>query len=324
MENKMICSGYRKRQNLIIGLLITAFLVLLFMQTISITEAYPDANVKDFSIMRPVGVPTQGDSKTVLTIFEKEIGDNFSFDHLYNNVYVLFVMGIVSLFMCFKKFNNGLISKLVTLFYSGIALYSLLFTNNMTYILKTYDSTYYAKIGVAALIFAVSAAAIVFIIIDLARNSWLKYVNVHIFLNSICAGLMLGATALMFVPFKFGNHTASIMGYLLLPNNYQGGFANAFEASMPDFDINAVIMVPLLLFVIGIMGSIFNAGYHKNIVTPIVSIVWAALCILGCVLNPLMVIDSKFIIYMVIAAGVIAAAVINIVQHHKANAIYRQ
>ncbi len=323
MESKMICSGYRKRENLIIGLLIAAFLVLLVMQTVSITQAYPNENVKDFSIMRPVGVPTQGDSRTILTIMEKEIGDAFSFDHLYNNVYVLFVMGLVSLFMCFKKFNKGLISKIVTLAYSGFALYSLLFTNNMGYILKTYDSTYYAKIAVAALIFAFSTVAIVFIIIDLARNSWLKYVNVHIFLNSICTGLMLGATALMFMPFEFGNHSASIMGYLLLPNNYKGGFANAFAASVPEFEINGVILIPLLLFVIGILGSIFSAGYHKNIVTPIISIVWAALCIVGCFVNSLMVLDSKYIIYVVMAGGVIAASVLNIIQHHKANAIYR-
>ena len=324
MESKKICSGYKKRQNLIIGLLIAAFLVLLFMQTVSISAAYPDENIKDFSIMRPVGVPTQGDSRTVLSLMEKEIGDTFSFDHLYNNVYALFVLGLVSLFMCFKKFNNGLVSKLVTLAYSGFALYSLLFTNNMSYILKTYDSTYIAKIVVAALIFVFSLVAIVFIIIDLSKNSWLKYVNVHIFLNSICTILMLGTTALMFMPFEFGNHSASIMGYLLLPSNYNSGFANAFEASIPDFEINGVILIPLLLFVIGILGSIFNAGYHKNMVTPIVSIVWAVLCILGCFINPLMVEDSKYIIYVVMAVGVIVASVINIIQHYKANAIYRQ
>ncbi len=328
MESKMICSGYRKKQNLIIGLLIAAFLVLLFMQTVSISAVYPDENIKDFSIMRPVGVPTQGDSRTILTLMEKEIGDTFSFDHLYNNVYALFVLGLVSLFMCFKKFNSGLVSKLVTLAFSGFALYSLLFTNNMSHILKTYDSTYIAKIVVAALIFGFSLVAVVFIIIDLSKNSWLKYVNVHIFLNSICTILMLGATTLMFMPFEFNNHSASIMGYLLLPNNYKGGFANAFESAVMstgvEFEINGVILIPLLLFVIGILGSVFNAGYHKNMVTPIISIVWAVLCILGCFINSLMVLDSKFIIYVVMAVGVIAASVINIIQHYKANAIYRQ
>ena len=322
-----IIDGYKKRQSLIIGLLIAAFLVLLFMQTVSITEAYPNEAVKDFSIMRPVGVPTQGDSRTVLSIMEKEIGDAYSFDHLYNNVYVLFVMGLVSLFMCFKKFNKGLISKLVSLAYSVLGLYSLLFTSNMAYILKTYDSTYIAKIVVAALIAFVSVTAIIFIVCDLAKNSWLKYVNVHIFLNSICTAMMLGATSLMFMPFEFEGKSASIMGYLLLPNHYKGGFANVFERTITstgvEFNINSVIIVPLLLFVIGILGSVFNSGYHKNMVTPIMSIVWAALCIAGCFLNPLMVLDSKFIIYVVMAVVVIAAAVINIIQHHKANAIYR-
>lgn len=322
-----ILGGYKKRQNLIIGLLIAAFLVLLFMQTVSIAEAYPEEAIKDFSIMRPVGVPTQGDSRTILSIMEGEIGEGYSFDHLYNNVYALFVLGLVSLFMCFKKFNKGLVSKIVTLAYSSFALYSLLATNNMAYILSTYDSTYIAKIVVVALIALVSLGAIVFIIADLAKNSWLKYVNVHIFLNSICTILMLATTTLMFMPFKFGNHTASIMGYLLLPNNYKGGFANAFESAVMstgvEFKINGVIIIPLLLFVIGILGSVFNTGYHKNMVTPILSIVWAALCILGCFINSLMVLDSKVIIYIIMSVGVIAAAVINIIQHHKANAIYR-
>ncbi|MBR5518772.1 MAG: hypothetical protein IKV86_07105 [Clostridia bacterium] len=323
-----IIDGYKKRQSLIIGLLIFAFLALLFMQTLSITERYPDEAVKDFSIMRPVGVPTQGDVKTVLGIFENELGDKYNFDSLYNNVYVLFVMGLVSLFMCFKKFNKGFISKIVTLAYSGYALYSLLFTDNMAYVLKTYDSTYIAKIVVAALIALVSIGALVFLTIELAKNSWFKFVNVHIFLNSICSAVMLATTSLMFMPFKFEEHSASIMGFLLLPNNYKGGFLEAFRSSIgstgKDFiEINGIITIPLLLFVIGIMGAIFNAGYHRSMVTPIISIVWAGLCIVGCFLNPLMVLDSKMIIYVVLAAVVIVASVFNIIQHHKANAIYR-
>ncbi len=319
-----IIEGYKKRQSLIIGLLIAVLLILLFMQSISL----PGMEIKDFSIMRPVGVPTTGDSKTILELFEKELGDSYSFDNLYNNVYVLFVMGLVSLFMCFKKFNKGFISKIVSLAYSGYALYSLLFTANMTYILKTYDSTYVAKVVVAALIALVSIGALVFLIIDLAKNSWFKFVNVHIFLNSICSAVMLATTSLMFMPFEFEKHTASIMGFLLLPNNYKGGFVEAFRSSIgsvgKDFvEINGIITIPLLLFVIGILGAIFNAGYHKSMVTPILSIVWAGLCIVGCFLNPLMVLDTKFIIYVVLAAVVIAASVLNIIQHHKANAIYR-
>jgi len=319
-----IIEGYKKRQSLIIGLLIAVLLILLFMQSISL----PGMEIKDFSIMRPVGVPTTGDSKTILELFEKELGDSYNFDNLYNNVYVLFVMGLVSLFMCFKKFNKGFISKIVSLAYSGYALYSLLFTANMAYILKTYDSTYVAKVVVAGLIALVSIGALVFLIIDLAKNSWFKFVNVHIFLNSICSAVMLATTSLMFMPFTFGNHTVSIMGFLLLPNNYKGGFHEAFRSSIgsvgKDFvEINGIIAIPLLLFVIGILGAIFNAGYHKSMVTPILSIVWAGLCIVGCFLNPLMVLDSKIIIYVVLAAVVIAASVLNIIQHYKANAIYR-
>lgn len=318
---------YKKRQNLILGLLIAVFLLMLFMQTISITKTYPDEAIKDFSIMRPVSVPTQGDVKTILGLIGGELGDTYSFDHLYNNVYALFVLGLVTLFMCFKKFNKGLLSKLVALGYSAFALYSVMFSNNMAHILKTHDTAYMLKVVVAGLMVLVSLGAIAFIIRDLSKNSWLKNVNVHIFLNSICSILILATTALMFVPFEFEGKTASVMGYLLLPNNSDfTGFAAAFErmiAETTEFNINGVIMIPLLLFVIGVLASIFGAGYHKNVVAPVMSIVWAVLCIIGCFVSSIMAIDSKVIIYIVLAVVTIVAAAINLIQHHKANAIYR-
>lgn len=319
-----ILDGYKKRQNLILGLLIAIFWLTLFAQTISITAVHPDLVVKDFAIMRPVSVPTQGDVRTVLGLIQGELGDAYSFDHLYNNVYVLFVLGLPALFMCFKKFNKGLLSKIVSLGYSVLALYSIMFTNNMAYILKTYDTIYVFKLVLVVLMVLVSLGGIAFIIADLAKNSWLKYVNIHIFLNSICSVLMLGGVGLMFMPFTYNNYTASIMGYLLLPNNYKGGFGNAFAASIPEFDINGVIMLPLLLLLIGIMGSIFGAGYHKNIVVPVMSIVWAVLCIIGCFTNALMVLDSMFVVYVVISAVIILSAAFNLYQHYKANEIYRK
>ena len=247
-------------------------------------------------------------------------------------------MGLVALFMCFKKFNQGFVSKFLILVYSGFALYSLLFTKNLAFVLGTYDSTYIAKVVVAAIIFLAALIAIVFVIKELAENSWFKYVNVHAFLNSICAALMLITTALMFMPFSYEGHTTSIMGFLLLPGHYKGvtnadgmyvkGFYETFKASIGSTgkafeELNGIISIPLLLFVISILGSVYNVASHKNMLTPIVSIVWAGLCIVGCFLNPLMVLDSKIIIYVVLAVVVIAASVINIIQHHKANAIYR-
>ena len=323
MGNKIV-GIYKKRQNLILGLLIAVFWITLFAQTISITETYPDAAVKDFAIMRPVSVPTQGDVKTALGFIEKEIGDAYSFDHLYNNVYALFVFGIIALFMCFKKFNNGLLSKLVSLGYSAFALYSVMFSTNMAHILKTHDTAYAFKAVIAVLMVLVSLIGIIMIIRDLSKNSWLKYVNVHIFLNSICSILILATTALMFVPFEFEGKTVSVMGYLLLPNNSDvTGFAAAFERTIVDFNINSVIMVPLVLFVIGVLASVFAAGYHKNVVVPIMSAVWAVLCIVGCFASSIMAIDSKMIIYIVLSVATIVAAVVNLIQHHKANAIYR-
>lgn len=319
-----ILDGYKKRQNLILGLLIAIFWLMLFMQTISITKIYPDEAVKDFAIMRPVSVPTNGDVRTTLGLMEAEIGEAYSFDHLYNNVYALFILGLVALFMCFKKFNKGLVSKIVALGYSVFALYSVMFTNNMGHILKVHDTAYTFKLVLAVLMILVSLGGIAFVIADLAKNSWLKYVNVHIFLNSICSVLMVVGVGMMFIPFTFGEHTASIMGYLLLPNNYKSGFGSAFEASIQGFDINGIIMIPLLLLLIGILGSVFGAGYHKNIVVPVMSIAWALLCIIGCFTNELMVLDSKYIIYVVISVVIILAAAFNLYQHYKANAIYRQ
>jgi len=314
---------YKKKQNLIIGLLIALFMVLVFAQTVSVTKIHPDMNVKDFSVMRTVSVPTQKDVSDCLKLFKSEIGDAYSFDHLFNTVYALFVFGLVALFMCFSKFNKGLISKLVIFVYSVLSLLSLVATNNLGYILSTYDSTYIVKIVVASLIIVLSLISIIMIIMELSKNSWLKYVNVHVFLNSIASALMLITTALMFIPFTFKEKTASIMGYMLLPVNYKNTFGPVFEKTMSDFNINGVVIIPIILFVVALAGSIICAGSHKNSAPTLLSMAWAVICILGCIINPLMVLDSKFIIYIVLALGVLAAGVVNLIQFKKANEIYK-
>ncbi len=314
---------YKKRQNLILGLLIALFMVLIFAQTLSVTKIHPDMAIKDFSVMRTVSVPTQSDVRACLKVFEGEIGEGYSFDHLFNTVYALFVFGLVALFMCFKKFNKGLISKLVIFVYSILALISLVASNNLAYILSTYDSTYIAKIVVVALIAVFALTSIMMVILELSKNSWLKYVNVHIFLNSICSGLMLITTALMFIPFEFEKKTASIMGYMLLPVNYKNTFGPVFEKSVEDFAINGIVIIPILLFVVAVFGSIVCAGYYKNAAPTILAMAWGVICILGCIINPLLVLDSKFLIYIILAVGVLAAGIANLIQLKKANEIYK-
>lgn len=314
---------YKKRQNLILGLLIALFLMLIFAQTVSVTKVHSDMAIKDFSIMRTVSVPTQSDVRTCIRLFESEVGDVFSFDHLYNTVYAIFVFGIVSLFLCFKKFNQGLISKLVIFVYSVLSLVALVASNNLTYILSTYDSTYIFKIIVAALLTILSLVSIVLIVVELSKNGWLKFVNVHIFLNSICSGLMLATTALMFVPFNFMEKTASVMGYMLLPVNYKSTFGPVFEKAVVDFSINDVVTIPVVLFVVALLGSIICAGYHKNSAPTLLAMAWGVVCILGCILNPLIALDSLKIVYIVFAVGVIVAGVLNLIQLKKANEIYK-
>lgn len=322
MDNKVI-SIFKGKQNLVLGLLIALFLVLIFVQTISVADAH-NVTVKDFSIMRPTSVPSQSDVKTVLGIFKSELKDAYSFDHLFNNVYSLFVFGIIAMFLCFSKFNKVLFSKLVVFGYGVYALFSLIFTSNLAYILIHYDSTYIAKIVVAALITIVSLASIVFIIMDLAKDGWLKNVNVHVFLNEICGILVITALAIMFIPFKAGTNSASVMGFMLLPSNYAGGFYNAYKAALGSMTFNTSVIIPIAVFVVGIFAVVFSTCYYKNIVVPVLSIAWSVLVALGCFISPLMAMDSKFIIYLVFAAATIAASVVNLVQHHKANEIYRK
>ena len=314
---------YKKRQNLILGLLIALFLMLIFAQTVSVTKVHTDMAIKDFSVMRTVSVPTQSDVRTCLKLFESEIGEGYSFDHLYNSVYALFIFGLVSLFLCFKKFNQGLISKLALFAYGALSLFALVGSNNLSYILSTYDSTYIFKIIVAAVITLLSLASIVMIVVELSKNSWLKYVNVHVFLNSICAGLMFITTALMFVPFTFKEKTASVMGYMLLPVNYKSSFAPVFEKAVENFSINDVVTIPVLLFVIALLGGILCVGEHKNVAPTCLAIAWGVICILGCIINPLIALDGLMIVYMVLAVGVIVAGVLNLIQFKKANEIYK-
>ena len=324
MVNKVI-DFCKKKQNLVLGLLVVVFLVLLFAQTISITGKHADATVKDFSIMRIVSVPTQGDVKTSTAIFKNEIGkDLFSFDHLYNNVYSLMVFGIIALVFCFAKYNKTILAKTICLLYGVYGLYSVVATNNMAYILSQYDGTYVLKIVVAALIILISVASIISMVIELSKNEWLKYVNVHAFLNCLSAFFMLATLAVMFVPFEFETRTASIMGFMLMPSNYSGGFLTAYKNLLGDVTFNSSIIIPVVVFVLGIMASIIGAGSHKNATAPVMATVWAVLVALGSFLNPLMALDSKFIVYVVLSVVVITLSVINMIQHYKANEIYRQ
>ncbi len=322
-EKYTMINFYKKKQNLILGLLVALFLCLILAQTVSVSNIHPDMIIKDFSVMRTVSVPTQADVRSCLSLFKGEIGDAYSFDHLYNSVYAIFVFGIVALFMCFKKFNQGLISKLVVFAYSVLSLVLITASKNLHYILSTYDTIYVVKIIVAALIAVLSLISIIMIIKDLSKNSWLKFVNVHIFLNSICSGIMLITTALMFVPFEFEGKTASIMGYMLLPVNYKSTFGPVFERFVTDFSINSIVTIPVLLFVIAIFGSIICSGYHKNAAPTLLAMAWAVICIIGCIINPLVVLDSKVIIYIILAVGVLAAGVANLIHLKKANEIYK-
>lgn len=324
MVNKIV-DFCKKRQNLVLGLIVVFFLALIFSQTISITKIHTDATVKDFSIMRIVSVPGQGDVKTSISILRDEIGkDLYSFDHLFNNVYSLLVFGIIALVFCFAKYNKTILSKIICLLYGVYGLYSVVATNNMGYILSTYDGTFLLKIIVAALIILISLASIIAMVIELSKNEWLKYVNVHAFLNCLCAFLTFAVLALMFVPFEFEKYTVSIMGFMLMPSNYAGGFLTAYRNLLGDLTFNSSIIVPVVVFVLGILGSIIGAGDHKNATAPVLSVVWAVLVILGCLLNPLMALDSKIIIYIVLSVVVIALSVINMIQHYKANEIYRK
>ncbi len=325
MVNKII-DFCKKRQNLVLGLLVVFFVALIFAQTISITGVHTDATVKDFSIMRIVSVPGQGDVKTSTSIFKSEIGkDLFSFDHLFNNVYSLLVFGIIALVFCFTKFNKTILSKAICLLYGVYGIYSLVATNNMAYILSTYDGSYILKIVAASLIVLISILSIIAMVIELSKNEWLKYVNVHAFLNCLCAFLMLATLALMFIPFKYNNnYTASIMGFMLMPSNYAGGFLPIYKNLLGNVTFNSSIIVPLIIFVLGIMGSIIGAGDHKNATAPVLSTIWAVLVIIGCLLNPLMVLDNRFIVYIVLSVVVIALSVYNMIEHYKANEIYRK
>ena len=323
MGNKII-DFCKKRQNLVLGLLVVFFVALIFAQTISITGVHTDATVKDFSIMRIVSVPGQGDVKTSTSIFKSEIGkDLFSFDHLFNNVYSLLVFGIIALVFCFTKFNKTILSKAICLLYGVYGIYSLVATNNMAYILSTYDGSYILKIVAASLIVFISILSIIAMVIELSKNEWLKYVNVH-FLNCLCAFLMLATLALMFIPFEFERHTASIMGFMLMPSNYAGGFLTAYKNLLGNVTFNSSVIVPIIIFVLGIMGSIIGAGDHKNATAPVLSTIWAVLVIIGCLLNPLMVLDNRFIVYIVLSVVVIALSVYNMIEHYKANEIYRK
>ena len=127
----------------------------------------------------------------------------------------------------------------------------------------------------------------------------------------------------MFIPFEFEKKTASIMGYMLLPVNYKNTFGPVFEKSVEDFAINGIVIIPILLFVIAVFGSIVCAGYYKNAAPTILAMAWGVICILGCIINPLLVLDSKFFIYIILAVGVLAAGIANLIQLKKANEIYK-
>lgn len=310
-------NSIKKRCNLILGLLLALFLILIVMKTVSIAQMH-DVNVNDFSIMRTVGVPNSSDVKECLSIFKDGIGDAYNFDSLYSSAYVLFVFGIISMVLCFNKFNKAFASKAIILCYSLFAVYTLVFSANLGYVYRVYDKTYILKLIVAVLIFAFSLGSVVSMLKKLAADGWFKNVNIHSFLNGISAGIILITTALMFLPFTYkGEKTVSIMGYTLLPDNYKGTFGSYLSSNISNFHINLTIVVPVLLFVLGVIAVILLIGSHKNSVPTSLALAWAVIGLLGFIFSAFLKMDPKMILYIVLFAAVIALSVINLLQFKK-------
>lgn len=310
-------NSIKKRCNLILGLLLALFLILIVMKTVSVTKMH-DVNVNDFSIMRTVGVPYNSDVKECLSIFKDGIGDAYNFDSLYSSAYVLFIFGIISMVLCFKKFNKSFASKAIILVYSLFAIYTLIFSANLGYVYRVYDKTYILKLIVAVLIFAFSLGSVVSMLKKLASDGWFKNVNIHAFLNGISAGLILITTVLMFLPFAYkGEKTASIMGYALLPGNYKSTFGAYLSSNIDNFRINVSILVPVVLFVLGVIAVILLIGSHKNSVPTIMAFAWAVIGVLGFIFSAFLKTDPKMILYIVLFAAVIVMSVINLFQFKK-------
>ncbi len=312
---------FKKRGNLILGLLLAFFVVLIVMQTISVT-GFHDVNIKDFSIMRTVSVPYNSDVKECLSIFKDGIGEAYSFDNLYSTAYVLFIFGIVSMALCFKKYNKSIFSKVIILLYSAYSLYALTMTANLSYILKNYDSVYILKLIVAVLIFVLVLLQLVLMLKELAANGWFEKVNVHAFLNGLSAVVMLLTTVIMFIPFVYTkSKTASIMGYALLPENYKNTFDPYLESNIANFQINYSIFIPVVLFVIAILASFLCIGSHKNSAPTVLALAWGVLGFVGFIFSAFLKMDPKMILYIILFAAVIALSVINLVQFRKVKKI---
>lgn len=310
----------QKRSNLIMGLLLALLLVLVFIKTISVTGMH-DVNVKDFSIMRTVSVPNNSDVKECLSIFKDELGDSFNFDWLYSTTYLMVIFGAISLVLCFKKYNKSFISKVIIFAYSLYTLLLLVLPTNMSYILKTYDRVYIFKVIIIALVLILSAVSIIMMLRKLASEGWLEKVNIHAFLNSICAFLMFAVIAVMFIPYEFANgKTTSIMGYMLLPGNYSA-FKSFLTSNNSAYAINSSIFIPVVLFVLAVIDGFLCIGTHKNPVPTILSLAWAVIGIIGFILSSLLHTDPKMILYIVLFAATGAAAIVNLIQFRKVRKI---
>lgn len=311
----------KKKGNLVLGLLLLVFLVLLLAKTVSVTEIH-DVTIKDFSIMRTVSVPSNSDVKECLSIFKSEIGDAYSFDSLYSTAYVLLVFGVISMALCFKKFNKSFASKTVILLYSVYALYALTASANLSHILKNYDSTYIAKIVFVVLALVVVLFQIVCMLKELAANGWFEKVNIHAFFNGLNALVMLLTTAVMFIPYVYADSkTTSIMGYSLLPENYKNTFGPYLESHINNFNINYSVFIPIALLIVGILASFLLVSSHKNCAPTILSLAWGILGIIGFVFSAFLKTDPKLVLYLVLFAVNIAIAVANLVQFKKVNDI---
>ena len=94
--------------------------------------------------------------------------------------------------------------------------------------------------------------------------------------NVIAAILMVVLLILQFTPFwQYGeNQTASVQGYIWFPSDHQELETYFLDTTGISYDVNAVLMPPILMLIVGVIGVVLCLSRSDA--------AWTAVCPIAC------------------------------------------
>lgn len=304
-----------KRLGGLLAILLAILAILMFVPSVElqVIDIEGELAMQDFGSVSYATVP---DSFRNVTDALKEEAPDFDYNVLCGKILTLLIFTVVCAVICLRAGTN-VAAMLLTV---ALSVYGIVTYTGSYSFYFAHENNYIFHIVLMALAGLLALANVIVIIRRRAREK--QPVSVHAVLSDITAVLLLIPVFLMFLPFTFqtgSSVTTSIMGYVLFPLNHAelGTYLSSPSMLGAGYDINMAVLVPLLVALLGILGSIFALQSGTKLWTTILPLVWGLVGVIGFLASAFLALDPNRFIYVIVFVVGLVLAGINLALHIK-------